>query len=105
MPPQNSETYPDFCCKVDKVVIPRYTPVMKTAISLPDDLFTLADQFAKNLGMSRSEFYAKALRAYIAAQQNSNLTDQINEACAELNTALPADFANVTRRKLLELEW
>jgi metal-responsive CopG/Arc/MetJ family transcriptional regulator len=78
---------------------------MKTAISLPDDLFVLADQFAKNLGLSRSEFYATAVRAFIVAQQRDNLTDRINAACVNLNTLLPEDIAETARQKLLEVEW
>ncbi|MCI5211777.1 MAG: ChpI protein, partial [Candidatus Electrothrix sp. ATG2] len=34
---------------------------MKTAISIPDKLFTAADQYAKKHGFSRSSLYAKAL--------------------------------------------
>ncbi|MEM6753148.1 MAG: ChpI protein, partial [Cyanobacteria bacterium P01_C01_bin.38] len=33
---------------------------MKTAISIPDPLFEAAEQFAKRLGLSRSELYAMA---------------------------------------------
>lgn len=55
--------------------------------------------------MSRSEFYATAVRAFIAAQVRDDLTDRINTACAKLDTALPEDIAAVARRKLLEAEW
>lgn len=78
---------------------------MKTAISLPDDLFVLADEFAKNAGMSRSELYVMALREFIAARQQDDLTERINAACATLDTALPEDIARLTRQKLLEAEW
>lgn len=78
---------------------------MKTAISLPDDLFLQADHLAKNLGMSRSEFYARALRSFIATRQSDELTERINAACAELDTTLPADLAGAARRTLLEVEW
>jgi metal-responsive CopG/Arc/MetJ family transcriptional regulator len=77
---------------------------MKTAISIPDDLFVLADQFAKNFGMSRSEFYATAVRAFITSQKREPLTDRINAACSKLDTTLPEDIAKMTRRKLLEVE-
>jgi metal-responsive CopG/Arc/MetJ family transcriptional regulator len=40
---------------------------MKTAVSLPDSLFEAADQLARQLGKSRSQFYAEALRAYSRA--------------------------------------
>ena len=78
---------------------------MKTAISLPDDLFFQADQVAKELGMSRSEFYGTALRSFISAHQRTNLTEQINAVCAEVDTTLPDDLAEAARRLLLEAEW
>jgi metal-responsive CopG/Arc/MetJ family transcriptional regulator len=78
---------------------------MKTAISLPDDLFMLADQFAKNLGISRSELYATAIRQFIIARQRDDLTEKINAACAKLDTSLPEDLARLTRQRLLEVEW
>lgn len=78
---------------------------MKTAISLPDDLFMLADEFAKKFGMSRSELFATALREFIKSRQQDDLTERINAACAKLNTALPQDMAKSVRQKLLEVEW
>jgi metal-responsive CopG/Arc/MetJ family transcriptional regulator len=78
---------------------------MKTAISLPDDLFVLAEEAAKRQGMSRSELYATALRAYLDAHRHDTLLEAINRACAELDTSLPEDLATVTRKRLLEVEW
>ena len=78
---------------------------MKTVVSIPDDLFALAGQCAEELGMSRSQFYAAAVRAFISAQQRCNLTERINAACAELDTALPEDLANAARKTLLDAEW
>ena len=34
---------------------------MRTAISIPDDLFESAEELAAELGMSRSQLYATAL--------------------------------------------
>ncbi len=39
---------------------------MKTAISIPDDLFTMAEDAAQRLGVSRSELYRRALREFLA---------------------------------------
>lgn len=78
---------------------------MKTAISLPDDLFLQAEEFAKRLGISRSELYANALREFIVMRQQNDLTERINIACATLSTALPEDSAKVARKRLLEVEW
>ncbi len=78
---------------------------MKTAISLPDDLFSQADEFARQRGLSRSELYATALRAYLDTHRHDDLTERINRACAELDTTLPHDIAHMTRRTLREVEW
>jgi len=47
---------------------------MKTAISLPDDLFKSGDSLAKRLGVSRSELYARALADFVAKYKTSQLT-------------------------------
>lgn len=78
---------------------------MKTAISLPNDLFVLVDEFAKKLGMSRSELIATALREFIKLQQRNDLTAKINAACAKLDTTLPVEIAQISRQNLLEVEW
>lgn len=38
---------------------------MKTAISIPDDVFKRAEYLAKKRGVSRSEFYVAAIKAFI----------------------------------------
>jgi len=78
---------------------------MKTAISLPDELFILADEFAHTLGISRSELYASAIREYITNHTKANLLERMNEFCDQVDTTLPKDIVNVTRRKLLEVEF
>lgn len=78
---------------------------MKTAISLPDDLFITANNFAQTLGISRSELYAAALREYIQNHRKANLTERINAACAQIDTTLPEEIATTSRRRLLEAEW
>jgi antitoxin MazE6 len=53
---------------------------VKTAISLPDDIFEEATQRARQLGMSRSEFFARAARRYLAELTGQSLTAQIDQA-------------------------
>jgi antitoxin MazE6 len=61
-------------------VIPGYTKGMKTAISLPDDTYEQATRQAEALGISRSEFFARAARNYLDQLASRSLTLQINEA-------------------------
>ncbi|HEV8453593.1 MAG TPA: hypothetical protein VGQ69_15205 [Gemmatimonadales bacterium] len=51
---------------------------MKTAISLPDQLFRDADAAATRLGISRSELYAKALAEYLSRLHGSQITARLN---------------------------
>lgn len=53
---------------------------MKTAISVPDDTFEQATQRAQELGISRSEFFARAARRYLDELSSRSLTGQIDEA-------------------------
>jgi antitoxin MazE6 len=62
------------------VVIPGYTGDMKTAISVPDDTYEEASRQAAELGISRSEFFARAARRYLEELASRSLTQQINEA-------------------------
>ena len=62
---------------------------MKTAISVPDDTFERVEQAAKRLGVSRSEFYARAAQSWLDALEDEDTTDAINHAIA----GLPAENA------------
>jgi metal-responsive CopG/Arc/MetJ family transcriptional regulator len=57
---------------------------MKTAISLPDETFRRVNSAAKRLGVSRSEFFARAAENWLAALEEENTTDAINRAIAGL---------------------
>ena len=65
---------------------------MKTAISIPDDLFADADHAAARLHVSRSELYRRALTAYLQQLPATSVTDQLDAFYAahpELNTLEP----------------
>ena len=53
---------------------------MKTAISLPDETFERASRRAKELGMSRSELFARAAESYLDALDARSVTAEINSA-------------------------
>lgn len=56
---------------------------MKTAFSLPDDTFHRADRAAKRLGVSRSEFFARAAERWLDALDEAGTTEAIDRAIAE----------------------
>jgi metal-responsive CopG/Arc/MetJ family transcriptional regulator len=81
-------------------VIPGYTSNVKTAISLPDDTFDQATRQAAELGISRSEFFARAARSYLNQLAAQSLTEQINEALQNAHDDSSAAAASAGRRYL-----
>ena len=72
---------------------------MKTAISLPDETFARVEQAAKRLGLSRSEFFARAAERWLDDLDDDQTTDAIDRALAgvEQDTA----FVEVAASQLL----
>jgi len=52
---------------------------VKTAISLPDSLFEAAERLAKQLSISRSQLFQRALEAYLRDQEGEAITRALNE--------------------------
>jgi metal-responsive CopG/Arc/MetJ family transcriptional regulator len=74
---------------------------VKTAISLPDETFEQATKQAAALGISRSEFFARAARRYLDELASGSLTQQVNqalEAAGDDDSAAAAALAG--RRRL-----
>lgn len=85
------------------MVIPGYTGPMKTAISLPDETFNRASRRAIDLGMSRSEFFARAAESYLNDLDAVSVTKQIDESLAGLeNDDSSVAAAEAGRRVLAE---
>lgn len=71
-----------------------YSSSVKTAISLPDDTFQRVEAAAKRLGVSRSEFFARAAehnRSDLRTVTVAVLTTDMQLAALPGNVAVPAD--------------
>lgn len=77
-----------------------YTYGMKTAISIPDDLFADAEQLACELKKSRSRLYADALREYVARHSAESVTDALDRVCDEVDCR--SGFADAAAHRTLE---
>lgn len=64
---------------------------MKTAISVPDDTYAQVTQRAQDLGMSRSEFFARAAAHFLDELDKESETAAINGA---LDAATGGDDSN-----------
>jgi len=78
---------------------------MKTAVSIPDDLFRRADELASQLGKSRSELYREALADYVARRDPKTVTTALNEIADELEVDRHGFGDEAARRSLERSEW
>jgi predicted transcriptional regulator len=78
---------------------------MKTAISLPDEVFREADTLARKLGMTRSGLFATAMADYLARHRSSRVTERLNEIYATEDSRLDDGLKAAQDRTLRRSEW
>jgi predicted transcriptional regulator len=84
---------------------PGYTSGMKTAISLPDEVFRDAERLARRLKKTRSELYKEAVAEYVARHEPEAITVALDRLTAEVDTR-PDEFTSAAARRVLERsEW
>ena len=78
---------------------------MKTAISIPDEVFHAAERLARRSKTSRSKLYSRALHEYVARHSPEVVTERMNASLGGI--AEPADPFNATAaaRVLRRTEW
>ncbi|HEY9450053.1 MAG TPA: hypothetical protein VIQ60_09865 [Gemmatimonadaceae bacterium] len=77
---------------------------MKTAISLPDDLFDEADALAERLGVSRSALYATAVAEFLAKHTASEVTARLNRVYSQQPGRLPPQLRRSQARAVRRSE-
>lgn len=78
---------------------------MKTAISLPDDLFASAEKLAERLGMSRSHLVATALAEYVAKHETRKVTERLNAVYSVEDSALDTGVRKAQARAVDTDRW
>jgi len=68
---------------------------MKTAISLPDQLYEEAEKTAQSLGIPRSQLFAKALEEFISFHKRENITERLNRVYRRTEASEFEEISNV----------
>ena len=55
-----------------------YTQLMKTAISIPDDVFEAAERIAARKNMSRSQLYSQAVADWVERHRDDRVTEALD---------------------------
>jgi hypothetical protein len=56
---------------------------VKTAVSIPDDVFAAAEETAHRLGVSRSGLYARALAEFVARHRGLGVSEALDSVYGE----------------------
>jgi metal-responsive CopG/Arc/MetJ family transcriptional regulator len=82
-----------------------YTYGMKTAISVPEDVYTEAERLAQRLQISRSELYSRAVHEFVCRHAPDRVTETLDRVIEELEPGSDGFVAEATRRALERAEW
>ncbi len=78
---------------------------MKTAISIPDEVFEAADRAAKKLGVSRSELYATAVHEFVERHRIEDVTAMLDDVYASEKSDLDANLYKMQSQQLTKEDW
>ncbi len=81
---------------------------VKTAISIPQPLFEQAEHLSREMHISRSQLYAKAVEDFIRRYESDAILAKLNEVYADggsVGEKALGPRARARHRKLLEGQW
>ena len=78
---------------------------MKTAVSVPDDLFRVAEAAARRLRVSRSKLYATAIAEFLNRQQGGAVTERLNEVYSRRPAKLDSALGGAQLRSIEKDSW
>jgi metal-responsive CopG/Arc/MetJ family transcriptional regulator len=78
---------------------------MKTAFSLPDEIFRQAEAAAKKLRISRSKLYAAAIAEYLDRHRAEWVTERLNQVYSREDSKLEPALERATLKTLAKDRW
>ena len=95
-----SRTYP-LIAGITFVILIR----VKTAVSLPDELFKKVENKAKQLGVSRSHLFAIALEEYLHESDYEDITHRLNEVYETESSSLKSEIVEMQHTSVDNESW
>ena len=78
---------------------------MKTAISVPNDVFELSERLAKKLKVSRSKIFAMGVKKLGEEYDKEDIVARINAVCEKVDTSLDPFWKEKQSRILSKEKW
>lgn len=77
---------------------------MKTAISIPDDVFRAAEATARRTGMSRSQLFTEAMRLFLRMHGEKGVTELLNQVYGNVDSKLDPGLSRMQSASIRE-DW
>jgi len=90
---------------LDTALLCGHTFGMKTAVSIPDDVFEDAERLASRLQTSRSKLYARAVAEFVARHDDDRITALMDEAVREAGGQPDPFVAAAAKQSVQRAEW
>lgn len=78
---------------------------VKVSITIPDWLAEQAERAAQELSLSKSQFYANAVEAFVRCCCQSDITDKLNEVYDKESSSLDPVLAEMQWRSIFPKSW
>lgn len=90
---------------LDLVIPTLYFLSMKTAISIPDDVFERAERFARKNKITRSALFSVAVEEYVQQQGTKDVTRRLNDIYSKEDSSLDPVVDQLQWSSLPQEEW
>ena len=78
---------------------------LKTAISIPEDIYRDAEDAAKKLGMTRSRLYSAAVADFLSRYRKDDIMAKLNEVYAAGSPGIDPALAAMQLKSLPKEKW
>lgn len=78
---------------------------MKTAVSIPDEIYKEADRTARRMRVSRSALYAKALQFFLETHRDEGVTEALDALYSKEGSGLDSALAPMQFGSLPKEDW
>lgn len=78
---------------------------MKTAISIPQEIFKSAEKLAGKMGVSRSQLYVSAIKSYVEAHEGEAITTRLNEIYGPIDSRLDPGLKKLQAKAISRNHW
>jgi metal-responsive CopG/Arc/MetJ family transcriptional regulator len=78
---------------------------MKTAVSLPDELFRMAEAAARKMRISRSRLFAVAIEEFLDRRHNSKITERLDAIYSKSPAKVDPTLHQAQTRSLDREDW